>query len=311
MGGVIIQMLSGQAPWKMLGFQSPMSLFYHLKSTNGPPPLNMKIESKSLRNIVEKCFERDASKRPYAKELLKHEFFQEDEEEYEHSESEQEKPKKKEKKDSTKEDVSTISKDEPSMAYNFSSSNINQVEATTNNNDNEVEKQNTTKNQDRKFNMSSFVSAMKDITNETTTNKNESVGKDSAHENKNDDDSNDVISDDWPSWAKQHENEEKTTSPERQNSGVQKQHMSGDMKDTRDRNTTQPNQNPFAASSSSSGRTSYKQRHRQSLASFQNTSFASKEKNQDKIRKIDEIITAVSDMPIFHHGKSPFKENRK
>lgn len=311
MGGVIIQMLSGQAPWKMLGFQSPMSLFYHLKSTDGPPPLNMKIESKSLRNIVEKCFERDASKRPYAKELLKHEFFQEDEEEYEYSESEQEKPKKKEKKDLTKEDVSTMSKDEPSMAYNFSSSNINQVEATTNNNDNEVEKQSTTKNQDRKFNMSSFVSAMKDITNETTTNKNESVGKDSTHENENDNDSNDVISDDWPSWAKQHENEEKTTSPERQNSGVQKQHMSGDMKDTKDRNTTQPNQNPFASSSSSSGRTSYKQRHRQSLASFQNTSFASKEKNQDKIRKIDEIITAVSDMPIFHHGKSPFKENRK
>jgi len=79
-GGVILQMITGQPPWKTLGFQSPMSLFYHLKSTDGPPPVDIDLQSPSLTRIVESCFERDADKRPGAHEILEDVFFVENEE---------------------------------------------------------------------------------------------------------------------------------------------------------------------------------------------------------------------------------------
>ena len=78
-GGVILQMVTCDPPWKSLGFQSPMSLFYHLKSTDGPPPIKADIGSQSLRRIVESCFEREPERRPGAGALLKEGFFKEDE----------------------------------------------------------------------------------------------------------------------------------------------------------------------------------------------------------------------------------------
>ena len=88
-GCVAYQMYTGNPPWKSLGFKSPTSLFMHLHKTSGPPPSqdlsqdeedsehNHKGSNQSLqlRNLLTKCFHRNASKRPTVSSLLSDVFF--------------------------------------------------------------------------------------------------------------------------------------------------------------------------------------------------------------------------------------------
>jgi len=82
-GGVILQMLTCEPPWKSFGFTTPMSLFCHLQSTNDPPPIDSKKTTVSLKRVMNNCFERDITKRKSAEILLKDSFFQENNEDEE------------------------------------------------------------------------------------------------------------------------------------------------------------------------------------------------------------------------------------
>jgi serine/threonine protein kinase len=88
-GCVCHQMCTGLPPWKGMGLKSPTSLFMHLRKTSGPPPLMENIENGELRiskkpasegalhNLLTRCFERDATKRPTVQLLLEDTFFTE------------------------------------------------------------------------------------------------------------------------------------------------------------------------------------------------------------------------------------------
>lgn len=90
-GGVAYQMLTGCPPWKGMGLKSPTSLFMHLQKSSGHPPMEEITEkedrsspSSSLnttytefQQMLTKCFERDASKRPTVQTLLQDTFFRE------------------------------------------------------------------------------------------------------------------------------------------------------------------------------------------------------------------------------------------
>ena len=78
-----------------MGFSSPMSLFLHLRTHDGPPPLHLEsigsgaveineddastISRKHLEGLVKMCFCRDSSSRPSAQNLLQNVFFEIDE----------------------------------------------------------------------------------------------------------------------------------------------------------------------------------------------------------------------------------------
>jgi len=79
-GGVALQMATGEPPWKSLGLRTPVSLFFHIQTSEEPPPLSEKIEANpKLKNIILRCFARDPNDRPRATELLKDPFFAEEE----------------------------------------------------------------------------------------------------------------------------------------------------------------------------------------------------------------------------------------
>lgn len=76
---VAFQMITAQSPWKDLGLKSPMSLYMHLKKTEGPPPIPQEAlvsMDPKLLTLFNLCFDRDPKKRPSASELLEYEFFQ-------------------------------------------------------------------------------------------------------------------------------------------------------------------------------------------------------------------------------------------
>lgn len=69
-------MLTGDPPWKSLGFQSAMALMYHISASQTPPPMPEWFHKHPLLYaFLLKCFERDVNKRPGAKELLFDPFF--------------------------------------------------------------------------------------------------------------------------------------------------------------------------------------------------------------------------------------------
>ena len=77
-GGVIMQMLTCQPPWKSLGFNNPMALFCHIKSSNQIPLLSSSISnatSNALKNVINNCFERDITMRKSAKQLSQESFL--------------------------------------------------------------------------------------------------------------------------------------------------------------------------------------------------------------------------------------------
>ena len=76
-GGVALQMISGEPPWKSCSFKNPMMLFLHIKESNKPPTMPKHI-SDSLKELITVCFNRDPVKRPSTGQLFDYEFFQQE-----------------------------------------------------------------------------------------------------------------------------------------------------------------------------------------------------------------------------------------
>ena len=78
-------MTTGSPPWHDMGFTNPISLFNHLKNHDGPPKMNIPKHAYPSSNdehinslfekFVQKCFQKEPSNRPSAKQLLDDPFF--------------------------------------------------------------------------------------------------------------------------------------------------------------------------------------------------------------------------------------------
>lgn len=83
-GCVAFQMATASPPWKDMGFTNPVSLFNHVKATDGIPRGKVDIddslkpgkEGGSLSSLLHKCFHRNPAMRPNAAELLCEPFFE-------------------------------------------------------------------------------------------------------------------------------------------------------------------------------------------------------------------------------------------
>lgn len=73
-GCTIVQMVTGQPPWKSLQLATPAALMFHIANANDPPPMPSQL-SPELRSMLLLCFSRDVDKRPTADELLQHPFM--------------------------------------------------------------------------------------------------------------------------------------------------------------------------------------------------------------------------------------------
>lgn len=73
-GCTILQMVTGQPPWKSLQLATPAALMFHIAHTTDPPPMPDTL-SPELLSMLLLCFSRDVDKRPNADELLQHEFM--------------------------------------------------------------------------------------------------------------------------------------------------------------------------------------------------------------------------------------------
>jgi serine/threonine protein kinase len=74
LGCTIIQMLTGDPPWKELKLQSIIQLHVHLSSFQGIPPVNGVELPPPLRAFLELCFTKDHKQRPMVDVLLLHPF---------------------------------------------------------------------------------------------------------------------------------------------------------------------------------------------------------------------------------------------
>jgi serine/threonine protein kinase len=75
MGCTIIQMLTGEPPWKELKLQSIIQLHVHLSQFQGIPPVHNVELPPALRAFLELCFTKDHKKRPMVDVLLEHSFL--------------------------------------------------------------------------------------------------------------------------------------------------------------------------------------------------------------------------------------------
>eukprot|EP00604_Paraphysomonas_vestita_P004202 CAMPEP_0174822094 /NCGR_PEP_ID=MMETSP1107-20130205/13157_1 /TAXON_ID=36770 /ORGANISM="Paraphysomonas vestita, Strain GFlagA" /LENGTH=600 /DNA_ID=CAMNT_0016040107 /DNA_START=550 /DNA_END=2352 /DNA_ORIENTATION=+ len=73
-GCTIIQMLTGEPPWKDKKLQSLVQLHLLLSSWHGIPPVDREIPE-DLSEFLELCFEKDPKNRPMPKDLLFHKFL--------------------------------------------------------------------------------------------------------------------------------------------------------------------------------------------------------------------------------------------
>lgn len=74
-GCTILQMVTGQPPWKSLKLGSPAALMFHIANAEAPPPLPPVLSS-DLETLLLATFSRDTRKRPTASELLRHPFVE-------------------------------------------------------------------------------------------------------------------------------------------------------------------------------------------------------------------------------------------
>jgi serine/threonine protein kinase len=85
-GCVAYQMAFSTPPWKSLGLTNPVSLFNHVKRTNGPPDANYPTcetvsasrDQDLFKKLLSLCFLRDPQRRPDARGLLFDPFFLEE-----------------------------------------------------------------------------------------------------------------------------------------------------------------------------------------------------------------------------------------
>lgn len=75
-GCTIIQMLTGEPPWKERKLQTVIQLHGILSSWHGIPPLHRDIPD-DLRNFLELCFVKNPKDRPMSDALLTHQFLSE------------------------------------------------------------------------------------------------------------------------------------------------------------------------------------------------------------------------------------------
>mmetsp|Transcript_19328 Transcript_19328/g.32503 ORF Transcript_19328/g.32503 Transcript_19328/m.32503 type:complete len:887 (+) Transcript_19328:176-2836(+) len=75
MGCTIIQMLTGEPPWKDLKLQSIIQLHVHLSKFEGIPPVKDVELPGVLRQFLELCFTKDHNYRPRVDALLEHPFL--------------------------------------------------------------------------------------------------------------------------------------------------------------------------------------------------------------------------------------------
>jgi serine/threonine protein kinase len=73
-GCTIIQMLTGDPPWKDRKLHSIIQLHVLLSTWVGIPPLTREIPD-DLRSFLELCFEKNPKNRPMAETLLRHPFL--------------------------------------------------------------------------------------------------------------------------------------------------------------------------------------------------------------------------------------------
>ncbi|RNA42360.1 ankyrin-2-like isoform X1, partial [Brachionus plicatilis] len=71
-GATVFEMAVGRPPW---GDLSPLSAIYAIGSGESPPPELPEHFTEEARDFVRKCLTRDPDLRPYASELLNHEFL--------------------------------------------------------------------------------------------------------------------------------------------------------------------------------------------------------------------------------------------
>ena len=74
-GCTIIQMLTGDPPWKDLKLQSIVQLHVHLSNFQGIPPINNVEIPPALTTFLGLCFTKDREKRPMVGTLLDHPFL--------------------------------------------------------------------------------------------------------------------------------------------------------------------------------------------------------------------------------------------
>jgi len=72
-GCTILQMVTGQPPWKNLRLGTPAALMFHIANAQSPPPMPSTL-SIELNNLLLATFSRDTRRRPAANDLLKYPF---------------------------------------------------------------------------------------------------------------------------------------------------------------------------------------------------------------------------------------------
>ena len=75
LGCTVLQMSTGQPPWKALNFGNISALMYHIANTAEAPPMPDDM-SPELRSFLNSCFLRNPLTRPSINELLQHPFVQ-------------------------------------------------------------------------------------------------------------------------------------------------------------------------------------------------------------------------------------------
>jgi serine/threonine protein kinase len=78
-GCVAFQMATGSPPWKGMGYTNPMSLFLHIKDSEGLPNFDWPSFNQEafahFKALLNKCFYRDPMGRPSARDLFNEAFF--------------------------------------------------------------------------------------------------------------------------------------------------------------------------------------------------------------------------------------------
>ncbi|CAH0370956.1 unnamed protein product [Pelagomonas calceolata] len=76
LGGLLIQMATGEPPWKCLSFQGVPQLLLHVVAAKSAPPLDHYTHlSSELREAILRCCDPDPDKRPFARDVLELPFF--------------------------------------------------------------------------------------------------------------------------------------------------------------------------------------------------------------------------------------------
>ena len=76
LGGLLIQMATGEPPWKCLSFQGVPQLLLHVVAAKSAPPLDHYTHlSDALREAILRCCDPDPDKRPFARDVLELPFF--------------------------------------------------------------------------------------------------------------------------------------------------------------------------------------------------------------------------------------------